>query len=98
MAWPLAVTSVAACVAAVTAAVEDVNHGLERARSRTFMCPLRTWRLSCNLMREVRTSTVLFVCFSSHKYVFLYSTYKNNSATKSVTKTHKSHTLKIQKI
>lgn len=39
-----------------------------------------------------------FVCFfSSHKYVFLYSTYKNNSATKSVTKTHKSHTLKIQK-
>lgn len=63
VAWPLAVTSVAACVAAVTAAVEDVNHGLERARSRTFMCPLRTWRLSCNLMREVRTSTVLFVFF-----------------------------------
>lgn len=53
-AWPLAATSVAACAAAVTAAVEDVNHGLERARTRIFMCPPRTWRLSCSLTREVR--------------------------------------------
>ncbi len=53
-AWPPAATSVAACVAAVTAAVEDVNHGLGRARTRNFTCPPRTWRLSCNLTREVR--------------------------------------------
>uniref|UniRef100_A0A4W6EGS7 DnaJ homolog subfamily C member 5 n=1 Tax=Lates calcarifer TaxID=8187 RepID=A0A4W6EGS7_LATCA len=51
-AWLPAAISVAACVAAVTAAVEDVNHGLERARTRTFMCPLRIWRLSCSPMRE----------------------------------------------
>lgn len=55
-AWPLGATFVAACVAAVTAAVEDVNPGLGRDRTRNFMCPLRTWRLSCNLMREVRTN------------------------------------------
>lgn len=54
MAWRLAATSVAACVAAVTAAVEDVNLGLETVRTRIFMCPLKTWRLSCSLMREVR--------------------------------------------
>lgn len=53
-AWPPAATSVAACVAAVTAAVENVNHGLGRARTRSFMCPLRTWRLSCSPTREVR--------------------------------------------
>ncbi len=53
-AWPLAATSAVACVAAVTAAVEDVNHGLERTRTRIFTCPPRTWRLSCSLTREVR--------------------------------------------
>lgn len=53
-AWPPAATSVAACVAAVTAAVENVNHGLGKDRNRNFTCPLRTWRLSCNLTREVR--------------------------------------------
>lgn len=53
-AWPLAATSVAACVAAVTAAVENVSRDLGMARIRSFMCPPRTWRLSCNLTREVR--------------------------------------------
>lgn len=62
-AWRLAATSVAACVAAVTAAVEDVNHGLERARTRNFMCPPRTWRLSCSLTREVRLN---HLCRHSH--------------------------------
>ena len=53
-ALPPAATSVAACAAAVTAAVENVNHGLGRDRTRNSMCPLRTWRLSCSLTREVR--------------------------------------------
>lgn len=53
-AWPPAATSVAACAAAVTAAVENVNHGLGRARTRNFTCPPRTWRLRCSLTREVR--------------------------------------------
>lgn len=53
-AWPPAATSVAACAAAVTAAVESVNLDLGRHRTRTFMCPLKTWRLSCSLTREVK--------------------------------------------
>lgn len=57
-AWLLAATSAAACAAAVTAAVENVNHGLGMARTRTSMCPLRTWKLSCNLMREVRLNNL----------------------------------------
>lgn len=69
-AWPPAATSVAACVAAVTAAVENVNHGLERARTRNFTCPLRTWRLSCSLTREVRPNHLcLHSCFEFVKRV-----------------------------
>lgn len=42
VAWPLDATSVAACAAAVTVAVDDVNPGLGRARSKTSMCLRRT--------------------------------------------------------
>ena len=54
VAWPLVATSAVACVAAVTAAVGNVNQGPQRARSLTSTCPPRTLRPNCSLMREVR--------------------------------------------
>ena len=66
-AWPPAATSAAACAAAVTAAVENVNHGLGRARNRTFTCPPRTWRPSCSLTREVMQNHLQFLNLSGGK-------------------------------
>lgn len=57
-AWLQAAISAAVCVVAVTAAAESVNHGHVRDRTRSSMSHLKTWRLSCSLMREVRCHTV----------------------------------------
>lgn len=57
-AWLQVATSAAVCVVAVTAAVESVNHGHLRDRTRSSTSLLKTWKLSCSLTREVRCYTV----------------------------------------
>lgn len=43
-AWPQAVISAVACVAAVTVAVVNVNPGRPWTKNRTFTSPRKTWR------------------------------------------------------
>lgn len=61
VAWPLAVTSAVACVAAVTAAVGNVNLNPRWTRSPNSTCPLRTWRHKWLLMSKVTTQKLCFI-------------------------------------